>query len=768
MHVLFPHGVHHRLQRYVPAKVQHLKAVVFQNDPDDVLANVVHIALDGGKDDTPLAGAALALLGNGSFDLLKGALGGAGSLQQLRQEQGAFFVLGTHDVQSGDQGFVHHFQRLLFCQQGAGMGGGVTFQALFHRFHQGGVGAGKFCFGGTGGRHGLCSLCQRGAGGHAVGKALDVLCALLVPVGQHVVGVHRRHHLLTGGVHDGKVQPCVHGHGQKGGVQVGAAGQTKADVGHAQHGAHAQLLFAGFKRLYRGQHIFLLGAGGQGKAVDVDILPGNACCQRRFGDAAGNGHTVCGFGLDAFFVDGQTHDGGTVLLAQRQDGGKFFRLAVGGVDDGLAVVHPQTPRQRLHVGGVQLQGQTGHALQRLDHLLHQHRLVYAGCAYVHVQDLRTGLCLTDGLLQHIVHVAFPQCLLEALFAGGVDALAHHRDAVHRDRVHRGAQHRGHPVRGTPRGAACKGAVEQLDELRGGAAAAAGSKQVQLPVGLHLQGEQLRGDVVAAAVRPGQTGVGLDEHREVAGHGLGQSLCHGEDLFGSQRAVDAHGVCPQAPGGGGKAFHCAAGKGAPARFKAHAGQNGQAGVLLGSQQGGFQLVQVGVGLKKDQVCPGGFAYLDDAGILSHSILKGQRSAGLQQLAQRAHVQRGQRTVGRAGALAVFNACGDDLLQRVGAARQLVGRSAEGVGVDDAAARRSVLPVDALNERRVGDIQFLRACAQLEPGSLQHGAHAAVQQDGIALLEKFIHLHRSFPSFCIRSGCAAHNGHTRPVVLLPGGR
>ena len=192
------------------------------------------------------------------------------------------------------------------------------------------------------------------------------------------------------------------------------------------------------------------------------------------------------------------------------------------------------------------------------------------------------------------------------------------------------------------------------------------------------------------------------------------------------------------------------------------------VLLGSQQGCLQLVQVGVGLKKDQVRPGGFACLDDAGILSHSILKGQRSAGLQQLAQRAYVQRGQRTVGRTGALAVFNACGDDLLQRVSTACQLVGRSAEGVGVDDAAARRSVLPMDALDERRVGDVQLFRACAQLEPGSLQHGAHAAVQQDGIALSEKFIHLHRSFPSFCIRSGCAARNGRTRPVVLLPGGR
>ena len=164
------------------------------------------------------------------------------------------------------------------------------------------------------------------------------------------------------------------------------------------------------------------------------------------------------------------------------------------------------------------------------------------------------------------------------------------------------------------------------------------------------------------------------------------------------------------------------------------------ILLGSQQGGLQLVQVGVGLKKDQVCPGGFARLDDAGILSHSILKGQRSAWLQQLAQRAHVQRGQRTVGCAGALAVFNACGDDLLQCVSTACQLVGRSAEGVGVDDAAARRSVLAMDALDERRVGDVQLLGAGPQFQARCLQHGAHAAIQQDGIGPVKQFIRLHR----------------------------
>ena len=72
----------------------------------------------------------------------------------------------------------------------------------------------------------------------------------------------------------------------------------------------------------------------------------------------------------------------------------------------------------------------------------------------------------------------------------------------------------------------------------------------------------------AAVRPGQTGVGLDEHREVAGHGLGQPLCHGEDLFGSQRAVDAHGVRTETRCRDGVAFDGAAREGAPAALKAH--------------------------------------------------------------------------------------------------------------------------------------------------------------------------------------------------------
>lgn len=71
---------------------------------------------------------------------------------------------------------------------------------------------------------------------------------------------------------------------------------------------------------------------------------------------------------------------------------------------------------------------------------------------------------------------------------------------------------------------------------------------------------------------------------------------------------------------------------------------------------------------------------------------------------------------------------------------MGRRAEGIGVDDAAARGGVHAVDPLDGLGVGDVQLLGPGAELETGGLQHGAHAAVQQDGVGLVEKVIDLHR----------------------------
>ena len=80
MDILLPDSVHYRLHRHIAAKVDDLEAVVLEDDADDVLADVVDIALDGGEDDAALAGPGPAPLGDGSLDLFKGGLCGAGGL----------------------------------------------------------------------------------------------------------------------------------------------------------------------------------------------------------------------------------------------------------------------------------------------------------------------------------------------------------------------------------------------------------------------------------------------------------------------------------------------------------------------------------------------------------------------------------------------------------------------------------------------------------------------------------------------------------------
>ena len=80
MDILLPDSVHHRLHRHIAAKVDDLEAVVLEDHADDVLADVVDIALDGREDDAALAGPGPAPLGDGSLDLFKGGLCGAGGL----------------------------------------------------------------------------------------------------------------------------------------------------------------------------------------------------------------------------------------------------------------------------------------------------------------------------------------------------------------------------------------------------------------------------------------------------------------------------------------------------------------------------------------------------------------------------------------------------------------------------------------------------------------------------------------------------------------
>ena len=49
-----PRGLNHRLDRLLDAQVEHLVAVVRENNVDEILADVVNVALDGGQNNLAL------------------------------------------------------------------------------------------------------------------------------------------------------------------------------------------------------------------------------------------------------------------------------------------------------------------------------------------------------------------------------------------------------------------------------------------------------------------------------------------------------------------------------------------------------------------------------------------------------------------------------------------------------------------------------------------------------------------------------------------
>ena len=73
----------------------------------------------------------------------------------------------------------------------------------------------------------------------------------------------------------------------------------------------------------------LLGAGGQGQAVNVDILVRDADGIGGLDDTLRDGKAPLGCGGNTVLVQRQADDGGTVLFAQRQN---FIQCALLTVD----------------------------------------------------------------------------------------------------------------------------------------------------------------------------------------------------------------------------------------------------------------------------------------------------------------------------------------------------------------------------------------------------------------------------------------------------
>ena len=536
-----------------------------------------------------------------------------------------------------------------------------------------------------------------------------------------MVAPHRRHHGFQVGVDDGQVQAAGHGHHQEILVHQGPGGQAEGDVGHPQHRLEAQLLF------HPGQGLQCLGGRrllrrhGKGETVDVHVLPPNSVVQRPVQDAPGDIQPVQGGLGDAVLVQGQSHHRRAVLFHQRQNGVQRLLVPVHRIDDGFAAADPQRLLQHLGPGRVQLEGGVCHPLEGLDHLDHHGGFVNLRQAHVHVQNVRPGLGLLQGLGEHEVHVVPEKGLLHPLLAGGVDALADHPHPV--DGHHPGGtayrcgDMPGHALDCPP----LQGRTHFGDVLRGGAAAAAVALHPQLGELSHRLGELIRRDVVARPARVGQAGVGL--YRDGQGGPLCQLPHQPGHLPGTQGAVDSNHVRPHALQGKGGAGRGMAQEGASPLLIGEGDDHRQGAVLLHRQQGGPALLEIGHGLNLHQVHPSLHPAAHLLGENIHRSLKIQRPSGLQQLPDGAQVQGHQGFPG--GGLPGNGDGGrDDLLHRLSSAFQLLPVGPEGAGAENLRPRLHVGAVNLQQPVRMVQGGQLGVLPQLKSLGLEHGAHAAV--------------------------------------------
>ena len=512
----------------------------------------MNIPLDGGQDDLPLGDLLAALGQDVLLDDLKSLAGGVGGVDELGQEDLALLIPLAHRVQSGDELLIDDVQRLCCLQQRTGQLGTFRLQPPCYcrlQIHLGGWGRGGW-----------------GRGG--VGEAGDIGGAVLVLSGEHFERGDGVHDGCLVGVDDGQIQAAVKGLDEEIGGDVHPFRQAEADVGHAQHGVQSQLLghpTDGFQGLLR---LVLLGGDGEGQAVDDDVLLGDAMSPRGVQNPLRHVKPLLRRFRQAILVHGQTHHGGAVLLHDGQDGLQNLRLAVDRVDDGTAAAGAQASLDDLRISGVNLQGQGDHRLDGLHHIGHHGHLVDARQAYVHVQNVRTCVLLSHGLVQDIVQIVFPQRLLEPLFTGGIDALAHHPHAGELCHL-RG---RADPVAlggtGHFRRFRTDGVAQLLDELRRRAAAAAQDADAQLGEGHHLPGKLRRCDGVLIGLGVGQPGVGLDHQGQV--RPLAQLFRQRQNLSRPQGAVEPDGVHAQPLQGHGHGGDGGAGEGAAVALEAHGG------------------------------------------------------------------------------------------------------------------------------------------------------------------------------------------------------
>ena len=751
------HALEHRLGCHVATQVVHAIAVVLKQHFHDILADVVDVALHGGKHDV-----ALVLSGARRHARLHGVeahLDRLGRGHELGQEELATLELGTHLVEHGDKAAVDDLQRVATGKKFAGHGlhlclapGEDEVTCTRQGVRAVGEAGGHVLRCASTRRHGRTRACstiylrilrgrpdspgptrlhgsRRIVGVRSLGVALDEDRRALVLGVEHALRGHHVAHAARLGVHDGQVEPGGKGLREEHRVNHLALGQAEADVGHAQHAAHAELLVHETHGTQDLRHLALVGGGRHGEAVDDHVLPRDARLLSCLHDAARDGEAPLGRLGDAVLVERKAHDGATVVRGDGQHGLERLGLAVHGVDEGLACIAAHGAAHGLGVGGVNLQRQVAHGLNAL-HDLHEHAgLIELRQAHIDVECIGTEFCLVKRLTHRVVEVTRTQGLLEALLARGIDALADNVGVglacLHDQRLLCAAHGKGMRVaalRGH-RGARAYESADAGDVVRRGAAAATHNGGTRVEQGLGCMRVGLGVDVVegTAVLDARQARVRL-HHEGHAGKGR-HAREQGCERVGAQRAVDAHSLHAQRRQRHGADLGTRAQEGAAVLAERHGGHHGQLGALKAGKHRRLSLEQVGHGLDDEEV---GAGSLGGTGLLGKEVVRLVKVHGAQGLEQSANgADVGSHVAGARLARARDGGC--EHVLHAGGVAQLVSVGTERVGRDDVGTRLHIGAMDGRDGLGMREVEQLGQLAGLEARLLQHGAHRPVEHE-----------------------------------------
>ena len=558
-------ALHDGLGGYHNAQVDDIIAIAGHDDGDDVLADVVDVALHSGQQHASGRSHALGLLGlDSGLQDGDGFLHSAGSLHHLGEEHLAGTEEVAHVVHARHQRAFDDVHGLWIFFQGLGQ---VFFQVVADAFGQG-VGEAFLQ------RAAAPSLlCGRRSGGSAsllgflfglqafggldealggVGAAVqdDVLDAL-----QHVggdVGVEDG----RGGVDDTHIHTLADGVVEEDGVH-GLADVVVAAERERQVADAATNVCAGQVAAYPargadevdGVVVVLLHARGHGQDVGVEDnvrrTEASFIYQQAVSPAADGNAAFVSVGLP-LLVKSHHHRGG----AQATDEAGMFQefllafLQRDGVDDGLALHALQSSHDDVPLRGVyhhRHAGNLGLGGYQVEEGYHLFFGIKQAVVHVDVDDLCPVLHLTAGDTEGFLVVFFINEPQELARAGHVATLAHVDEVVFG--LHLQQFEAGEPEvfrRGSRRmgSRAFHQSGEAGDVFFGRAAAAADDVHQALADVLAYLAGHVVGRLVVLPQAVGQAGIGIGT--DVIGSAGGQLLQEGFQLAGAERTVQAHG------------------------------------------------------------------------------------------------------------------------------------------------------------------------------------------------------------------------------------